>query len=87
MSTRHAVFSCSDAKKNPKVLSCELSRLLRHLPIDEINHKMFCPESSLSLLQVDVGGGKKKPKTKTFKCSFLGKKIQISPLFTFCQVI
>lgn len=59
MSTRHAVFSCSDAKKNPKVLSCELSRLLRHLPIDEINHKMFCPESSLSLLQVDVGGGKK----------------------------
>lgn len=50
MSTRHAVFSCSDAKKkNPKVLNCELSRLLRHLPIDDINHKMFCPESSLSL--------------------------------------
>jgi len=37
------------------VLSCELSRLLRHLPIDEINRKMFCPESSPSLLQVDVG--------------------------------
>lgn len=56
MGTRHAVFSCSDANKkhNPEVLSCELSRLLRHLPIDEINHKMFCPESSLSLLQVDV---------------------------------
>lgn len=51
MSTRHAVFSCSDAKekKKLKVLNCELSRLLRHLPIDEIN-KMFCPESSLSLL-------------------------------------
>lgn len=65
MSTRHAVFSCSDAKKkppNPKVLSCELSRLLRHLPIDEINHKMFCPESSLSLLQVDVGRGRDKKK-------------------------
>lgn len=72
MSTRHAVFSCSDAKrkkkkKQPKtqkqktkVLSHELSRLLRHLPIDEINHKMICPESSLSLLQVDVGGEKKK---------------------------
>lgn len=56
MGTRHAVFSCSDANKkhNPEVLSCELSRLLRHLPIDKINHKMFCPESSLSLLQVDV---------------------------------
>lgn len=39
------------------MLNCELSRLLRHLPIDEIN-KMFCPESSLSLLQVDVGGEK-----------------------------
>lgn len=44
-------------KTNPKVLNCELSRLLRHLATDEINHKMFCPESSLSLLQVDVGGG------------------------------
>lgn len=56
MGTRHAVFSCSDANKkyNPEVLSCELSRLLRHLPTDKINHKMFCPESSLSLLQVDV---------------------------------
>lgn len=76
MSTRHAVFSCSDAKKKPKVLNCELSRLLRHLPIDEIN-KMFCPESSLSLLQGDVGGEK--------KCDFISggkKKIQISPLFT-----
>lgn len=38
---------------------------------------MFCPESSLSLLQGDVGGEK--------KCDFISggkKKIQISPLFT-----
>lgn len=84
MSTRHAVFSCSDVKKKkkPKVLNCELSRLLRHLPIDEINHKMFCPESSLSLFTSRCRQGGK----GEFKCSFLGKIIQISPPFTFSQV-
>lgn len=42
---------------------------------------MFCPESSLSLLQVDVGGEK-----NVILISGGGKKIQISPLFTLKRI-